>query len=152
MEALRGKRIGIEKGTSTHGGLLSALSARNIPESAMTFIDLNPGTMPEALMAGSIDAFAASEPTPSIAEIKGGRALMTFGKLGNQYPILLVVHKPFLDNRRNDLRQFLRALGEAEVFIRENSAETADILSKKTGMPLDVTRRAMSRHFSRFKV
>jgi ABC-type nitrate/sulfonate/bicarbonate transport system substrate-binding protein len=151
MEELRGKRIGIKKGTSTHGGLLSALSVLNIPESAMTFVDLNPGIMPEALMAGSIDAFAASEPTPSIAEVKGGRELMTFGKLGNQYPILLVVHQPFLDNRRNDLLRFLHALREAEIFIRENSAETADILAKKTGLPLDVTHRAMARHFFRLR-
>ena len=86
---LRGKRIGIKKGTSTHGGFLAALAIGNIPRTAITVVDLNPNTMPTALMAGSIDAFAASEPTPSLAELKGGRELITFGGLGNQYPCLL---------------------------------------------------------------
>jgi len=46
--------------------------------------------MPEALSAGSIDAYVASEPTPSLAEARGARVMGTPGGLGNSYPLLTV--------------------------------------------------------------
>jgi len=97
-------------------------------------------------MAGSIDAFAASEPTPSLAEEKGGRELITFGGLGNQYPIMMLAHASFLINREKDLLGFIGALRSAEAFIRKNPDETAKILGDTTGLPSEVTRRAMKRH------
>lgn len=146
LEDLRGKRIGIKKGTSTHGGFLAALLAGNIPRAAITVVDLNPNTMPAALMAGSIDAFAASEPTPSLAEQKGGRELITFGGLGNQYPIMMLAHASFLINREKDLLCFVAALRSAEAFVRKNPDETVKIMGDATGLPSEVTRRAMKRH------
>ncbi len=146
LEDLRGKRIGIKKGTSTHGGFLAALAAGNIPRAAITVVDLNPNTMPVALMAGSIEAFAASEPTPSLAELKGGRELITFGGLGNQYPIMMLAHATFIKNREKDLLRFIGALRSAEEFVRENPDETVKILGDTTGLPSEVTRQAMKRH------
>lgn len=146
LEDLRGKRIGIKKGTSTHGGFLAALAASNIPRAAITVVDLNPDTMPVALMAGSIEAFAASEPTPSLAELKGGRELITFGGLGNQYPIMMLAHATFIKNREKDLLRFIGALRSAEKFVRKNPDETVKILGDKTGLPSEVTRQAMKRH------
>lgn len=146
LEELRGMRIGIKKGTSTHGGFLAALAAGNISRAAITVVDLNPNTMPAALMAGSIDAFAASEPTPSLAEQKGGRELVTFGGLGNQYPIMMLAHTSFLKNHEKDFLCFVAALRSAEAFVSKNQAKTVEILSEATGLPFEVTRRAMKRH------
>jgi aliphatic sulfonates family ABC transporter substrate-binding protein len=146
LEDLRGKRIGIKQGTSTHGGFLAALSADNIPHTAIMIVDLNPNTMPIALMAGAIDAFAASEPTPSIAEQKGGRELITFGNLGNQYPIMMLAHTSFLENRKKAISGFIRALRSAEAFVRKRPDETARILGDATGLSIKVTRQAMTRH------
>lgn len=149
---LRGKRIGIKKGTSTHGGFLAALTAVNIPSTLIKTIDLNPNIMPDALLAGSIDAFAASEPTPSLAEQRGGRELTTFGGLGNRYPILMLARTSFLKNREADLLRFIGALRAAEMFVREHPDETAEILASATGLPLEIARRAMRRHSYRLSL
>lgn len=143
---LKGKRIGIKKGTSTHGGLLAALAAGNIPQSALKMVDLSPNTMPAALLAGSIEAFAASEPTPSLSELKGGRELITLGGLGNQYPVMILAHASFLIDHEKELRDFFKALRAAEAFVRENPDETAEILEDATGLPPEISRRAMKRH------
>jgi len=97
-------------------------------------------------MAGSIEAFAASEPTPSLAELKGGRELITFGGLGNQYPIMMLAHATFIKNREKDLLRFIEALRSAEAFVRKNPDETVKILGDTTGLPSEVTRQAMKRH------
>ncbi|WP_300669144.1 ABC transporter substrate-binding protein [Desulfoluna sp.] len=143
---LASKRIGIKKGTSTYGGLLAALSAAGISAGEITIVDLSPSTLPEALAAGSIDAFAASEPTPSMGELKGGRELMTFGGLGNQYPIMLLAQNEFLTTRRQDTLAFMVALKNAERFVLGHPEETAEIMAKATGLPLAAMRSAMTRH------
>jgi ABC-type nitrate/sulfonate/bicarbonate transport system substrate-binding protein len=146
LKDLRSKRIGIKLGTSTYGGFLAALSDADIPVNEMIVMDLSPGTMPEALMAGSVDAIAASEPTPSLAELQDGRQLATFGGLGNLYPILMVAQSDFLKKNELEIRRFIQALKAAEIFVHEYPDETSVLLSKTTGLPLDVTREAMKRH------
>jgi len=143
---LSGKRVGIKKGTSTYGGFLAALSAAGIPAGAITVVNLSPSILPEALAAGSIEAFAASEPTPSMGELKGGRELMTFGGLGNRYPIMLLAQNDFLTNREADTLAFMQALKTAEGFVRAHPEETAEIMARGTGLPREVMQSAMERH------
>jgi len=143
---LSGKRIGIKKGTSTYGGFLAAVNAAGIPAGAITVTNLSPSTLPEALAAGSIEAFAASEPTPSMGELKGGRELMTFGGLGNRYPIMLMAQNEFLTNRKEDTLAFMQALKTAENFVRTHPEETAEIMARATGLPSSVMESAMERH------
>lgn len=143
---LAGKRIGMKKGTSTYGGFLAAMDAAGIPAKEIQVIDLSPSTLPEALAAGSIDAFAASEPTPSVGEIKGGRELMTFGGMGNRYPIMMLAQSEFLKNREKETTGFVQALQDAERFVQDHPEQTVDIMAKATGLPPEVVRSAMARH------
>lgn len=146
LSDLKGKRVGVKKGTSTHGGLLSLLAARKIAVGDLKLVELNPDTMPTALATGSLDAFVASEPTPSLAEQQGGRELATLAGLGNTYPLLLLAKQATLQKRDADLRLFFNALAKAEQFIKKHPDETALILSKETGLTPAMTRRAMQRH------
>jgi len=90
LHDLKGKRFGIKKGTSTYCGFLALLSVHNMSPAEMTITNLDPDVMPEALIAGSIDAMVASEPTPSLAEMRGGRELAHLGGLGSSYPLVLL--------------------------------------------------------------
>jgi len=152
LEDLKGKRLGVKKGTSTYGGLLAALEKAGLRPSEIDIIDLTPPTMTEALLAGSLDAFAASEPTPSAAERKGARELTTLGGLGNAYPILILADRNWLDSRSDDARAFIRALKAAQRYAAEHPAETADIMAAETGLDPATTRRAMQRHEYRLRL
>lgn len=152
IDELRSRRIGIKKGTSTHGGFLAMLASRGIPTDAMVIIDLDPSTMPDALMAGSVDAIAASEPTPSLAELKGGRQLITFGGLGNAYPILILTREALITSREKEVVRFFNALREAEAFIRNHPDETAALMSRVTALPPAVAKQAMERHEYRLRL
>ncbi|OQX16105.1 MAG: hypothetical protein BWK76_12125 [Desulfobulbaceae bacterium A2] len=143
---LKGKRVAVKKGTSTYGGFLALLATHAIKPTELTIIDLDPGLMPEALAAGSLDAFVASEPTPSQAELRGGRALAHLGGMGNNYPLLLLAKTRTLDKRSWEMQKFFRALQRAERFIRQHPEETIAILGKETGLPVAIARAAMERH------
>jgi aliphatic sulfonates family ABC transporter substrate-binding protein len=149
---LRGRTVAVKKGTSTYGGLLAYLAANGVSPSEVRIIDMGPSEMPDALLAGSIDAFVASEPTPSLAEIRGARQVATMGHLGNTYPLLLLARNELLAARPDDVRRLLRALRRAEQFVRDRPDETAEMLARATGLPSDVARRAMARHSYRLQL
>lgn len=146
VRQLEGKRIAVKKGTSTYGGLLAYLDANGIDSAGISVVDMRPSDMPEALAAGSVDAIVASEPTPSLAETKGGRELATLGGLGNTYPILLVMSRGFCESRPDDAARFLNAMARAVAFVNEEPDLAARLLAQATGLPLEVVGKAMGYH------
>ena len=149
---LKGKRLGVKKGTSTHGGLLSLFAAKGIAVSDLKIVELDPTTMPIALAAGSLDAFVASEPTPSRAEQQGARELATLAGLDNTYPLMLLAKEATLQNREADLQKFFRALRKAELYLAKHQKEAVVMLSKETGLTPEMTLRAMKRHSYRLQL
>lgn len=143
---LRGKTIGVKKGTSTYGGLLAALKRDGMGPDAVRLVDLNPSVMATALQAGSIDAFAASEPTPSVAETKGARTLMDLSGLGNDYPIMLLSNRRYVAANHDTLVKFFAVLAKAQAYATAHPEETVQLMAKVTGLPVAATRVAMSRH------
>lgn len=67
MTALRGRRIAYVEGSSAHSTLLEALASAGLGESDVELVPMSVDTMPAALLAGDISAFAAWEPAPAIA-------------------------------------------------------------------------------------
>ena len=151
-EDLVTRRLAVKKGTSTYGGLLAFCDKAGIAIGDIRVIDMRPHEMTEALQAGSIDAFVASEPTPSLAEARGARELATLGGLGNKYPILLVARKNFLEQRPDEVARFMQAMKRAEEFVRDNPAETVALLSRISGLPRESARRAMGWHVYRLSL
>lgn len=146
LSDLKGKKLAVKKGTSTYGGLLAALKKQNISIDEIQIIDLSPSIMNDALAAGSIDAFVASEPTPSLAEGKSCRQLVTLGNLGNEYPIMILANRYILNERHADLVRFIRALKKAEDFAAKHPDQVAVIMSKETGLSLSSVKRAIELH------
>ena len=67
LTELRRKRIGYAFGSNAHYGLLDALSTAGLVEEDVRLIPIDVTEMPEALDAGTIEAFSAWEPTPCLA-------------------------------------------------------------------------------------
>lgn len=143
---LKGKTVGVKKGTSTYGGLLLLLDHEHIDPAEIRLIDMRPDEMPDALAAGSIDAFVASEPTPSLAEQRGAKQLTTLGGLGNTYPLLILARRDWLAAHPEQAAAFLRVLQKAEHTITTDPEKTAATLAAITGLTPEVARAAMARH------
>jgi aliphatic sulfonates family ABC transporter substrate-binding protein len=143
---LKGKTVGVKKGTSTYGGLLEFLKANDLSGEAVRTVDMRPADMPEALAAGSVDAICASEPTPSLAESRGNRPFADLAGLGNHYPILLMANERFVKAHPHQVVMFLRAMAQATRFVADHPEETADILAQVSGLDRDLCLKAMKRH------
>lgn len=149
---LKGKTLAVKKGTSTYGGLLAYLAANGLSAGSLRLVDMRPVDMPEALSAGSVDAICASEPTPSLAEKRGGTPFADLSGLGNAYPILLMGRQSFVDDHPDAVVQFLRAMERATRFVTDRPEETAGILSQATGLEPDLCLKALHRHVYRLNL
>jgi ABC-type nitrate/sulfonate/bicarbonate transport system substrate-binding protein len=144
---LVGKRIGVKKGTSTHGGLL-LFAQNNGLELKKEIIDIKPSLQLIALAAGQLDAMVASEPTPTQAEVNGfGRQLSTLGGQNNTYPIFILANNKFAQKNPETIVRFLKIITKAGLFLHHHPDEAALILSGVTGLEKEVIRRAMANHY-----
>jgi sulfonate transport system substrate-binding protein len=146
LQDLEGKRIGLKKGTSTHGAL-EFLAHKEGLDLRDEIIDMAPRDQLLALAAGELDGIVASEPTPSLAEVNGfGLELTTMAGLGNTYPIMLLVNRKFATNHPELVDKMIKALSKATTFIAERPEEAVSILATQSGLNPVVIRKAMTYH------
>jgi len=142
---LRGKRVGVQMGSSTHGAFLLFLEKNGLATSDLTLVPLNPSDMPEAMLAGQIDAGVGSEPWPSNIEerVQGSYEVATLSGLGNTYPLVLLVTEKLAEEHPDAIVAVLRATQEAVDFMHERPGEAAVLISEATGVPAERERKIM---------
>ena len=86
VEQLRKMRVGNAHGSTSHYALLQALGSVGLSEKVITLVPLEVNQMADALASGTIDAFAAWEPTPTAAVKKyPGRFTSIYRHISNSY-------------------------------------------------------------------
>jgi len=86
VEQLRNRKVGNAYGSTSHYALLQALGSVGLSEKEIIFVPLEVDQMADALADGSVDAFAAWEPTPTAALNKyPGRFANIYRHLSNSF-------------------------------------------------------------------
>ncbi len=142
---LRGRRVAVQMGSSTHGGFLLFLEKQSIVPGDVTLVPLNPRDMPEAMLAGDIDAGVGSEPWPSNIEerVDGSYEVATLSGLGNTYPLVMVVSERYAQEHPDAVTAALKATAQAVDFMHQHPGEAAALIADSTGVPLARERKIM---------
>lgn len=153
VSGLAGKRIGYVEASSAHHTLLQGLASTKLKESNVTLVAMRVDDMPEALMRGEIDAFAAWEPAPSTALRLSNKNRIVFRGLSSDY---FVISRSFEKQAPEAARILVAGYVRAIEWMRR-SQKNADLAahwaitdaekfsSKKTSLPanqiVSITRR-----------
>jgi NitT/TauT family transport system substrate-binding protein len=147
---LKGKRIGSEVGSITHGTLVNrVLAAEGTAPSDFTVINVRFRDMIGALLSNSVEAVTAVEPFLSAAERSGNvRAITDFCPYGKVY-MLLVANEQVRASVRK-VENFLQAVQEIDGIFSTDPAKAAriygdDLRSKGFDIPPDVAERIVAR-------
>ena len=135
---LRGKKIGFTAGTGSEVYTATLLKAAGLTAADVTLVNLRPQEMLPAMAAGSIDAFDTWEPHISNARKtlgEGAVLLDTKGLYSETFNI--VVTRPYLEANGPLLDKFLRALVDAEAWLRSNPDEAITTIAEAVGMKRD---------------
>ncbi len=126
MEGLRGKRVGVARGTGSETFWLSVVSKLNLNPADYTIVNVEAPEMVAALERGNIDAFAVWEPWPTRAM----RAIPNTRILVSNEAIQIVrnfvyMNKGWAEQNAEATQRLMRSLVQAQEFCASNPAEAA---------------------------
>jgi NitT/TauT family transport system substrate-binding protein len=132
---LRGKTIGITKGSTGHYFLGLLLARGGLELKDIHIVDLEATLLPEALSTGKVDAISTWEPHMYEAQKKlKGNSVLIESKGTFREDFYFTVLKDWAKNHPDSVRAFLRAIDRAETFIMENPKSAQLIVSKKLNL------------------
>jgi aliphatic sulfonates family ABC transporter substrate-binding protein len=130
---LKGKKIGVAIGSTSHYHTLQALSQNGLKAEDVTMVNLTPANMPPAYVAGQIDAAFVWEPNVGAMERAGAKAIATTKSLNMITGGAWVTRKAFLAESDDTVQRFLKAWDEAQkaykadpVGVRQYEAKRVD--------------------------
>jgi NitT/TauT family transport system substrate-binding protein len=130
---LRGKVVGVTKGTSGQFFLDMFLLTHGINSAEVETMDLAVGALTPAFVEGRVDAMATWEPHIFHAQrLLGANAFLFDTHNTVRTKFYLVATKYFITQRPEALQRFLHAMRRAEVFIQEHNKAAMDIASRRT--------------------
>lgn len=136
LQDLKGKRIAFTAGTGGEVYTHALLKRAGLTEKDVKLVNLRPQDMASALASGSIDAFNTWEPHVSNARrVLGSKIQLvdTRGTYSETFNIVLT--RDFLDKHGDAVSRFLRALVEAETWLKANRKDAIAVVAKAVNLP-----------------
>ena len=138
---LKGKRVGLMKGTTLDYYMDIFLKEHNIKYSEIEIVDMKIPKLNQALVKGELDAIITWEPNVHhVSNELGDNALTFTSNVGYTTEWFIVVMKEFAHKNPKTLEQFLKAIVKAENFIKKNPHESIKIHAKYTKQNIDTTK------------
>ena len=132
---LRGKKVGMTKGSSGQYFLDLFLSNNNLQLSEVEKVDLPTSQLVSNLTTGSVDAISTWNPHLYNAQkVLGGESIIFPTRKILRVDFYFVPNKNFLQNHPEAIARFLQALKQAEDFIKNNEDKSVDIVAKRLGL------------------
>ncbi|MDD4702517.1 MAG: ABC transporter substrate-binding protein, partial [Desulfovibrio sp.] len=125
------------------GAVYLYLKAQGIDPADVKLNNISQKDLVEALIVGSIDALAASEPTPmlTLEKASGSRELASLSGLGNDYPLLMVASRAYVDAHPEAIQAIVNGTAKAVDFINADPVAAGVETAAVTGAPADLETR-----------
>jgi NitT/TauT family transport system substrate-binding protein len=129
---LKGKRIGVSKGTNLEYELSTVLEKNSVAGSDVTLIDYPGEELAEAFIRGDVDAILTWQPFANEAAAQGsGRILFDSSDIPGLAPVVFVFNKSYIDSHPNDVQAYVNVWHKTTEFIKEHPGEAFGIIARK---------------------
>ncbi len=126
---LRGKKVGLTKGTNAQFLLDLLLIYNQIPSSEVEVVDIKPKDLVTAMENGDVDAISAWEPIPFEAEqALQGKTIKILNEEFYRKTFYFALQKNFARDNPGVVKRFIKAIDRANIFLRENENESQTIV------------------------
>ena len=145
LAELKGKRVGVGKGTSAHNLLVAALDKAGVGFDQITPVYLSPADAAAAFASDQIDAWAVWDPFFAIAETRYQPRVLARSSDVLKVNSYILGNKYFAKAHPEVVTTTIAALGEAAKWADANRDKVAAALHEVTGVPLDAQTIAAKR-------
>jgi sulfonate transport system substrate-binding protein len=139
LQDLKGKTVATTRGSVGHYLVIRALAAAKLSPNWVKLTFLSPGDAKAAFDSGSIDAWSTWAPYLLPAFKAKARTIIDGNTLVSGYGFL-VANNDAISGKRILLADFLKREAKALEWQKTHKEEFARVLSKETGLPLDIAR------------
>jgi NitT/TauT family transport system substrate-binding protein len=129
---IRGKRIGVKKGTFGEFFVREMLDQKGILPAEVTFVDVSPEAVPGSI-PDKIDLGHTYEPFTSEARAKGYQVIFSSAETPGLIVDIFAFRNHVIQERPEDVKAFIAAWFEALQYWQANPAESNAIIAKATG-------------------
>ena len=142
---LKGLRIATGRGSVGHYVLLRALEEAGLSPNDVQIIFLSPADANAAFSSGAIDAWSTWTPYLAAAVLHGGARVLVDGRALSTGTGFMAANVRSAETKRALLEDFLERNARALAWASSNTEAYAAVLSKETGLPIDVARYTANR-------
>jgi sulfonate transport system substrate-binding protein len=141
---LRGSKIAVLAGTSSHYGVLKLLKEAGVAPNSVEIIDMVPPDAKSAFGTGQVDAWAVWPPFVEQEELAGvGRVLPKGDALIHS---IMAVSGSFAAKNPATVKALVTILNETKAWMIKQPTEAQAIVAKELDIPVKVVERAWARH------
>lgn len=135
---LKGKKIGVNMGTSSHFFLGVFLIHNGMSISEVEIVNINIVDLPEALYNGNVDAISVWQPhTQRAMRLLQDQAVKMPSSEIYRATFNFAMLRSFTEDNQETIIKFLRAIDKAAVFIKSNSVESKEIISESLKVAIE---------------
>ena len=128
---LKGKKVGVNRGTSSHFFLAVFLIHNRLSISDVEMINIKTVDLPAALKNNEVDAISVWQPyTQTAMQLLGDNAVELPSSENYRTTFSFAVMKMFAKEHPESLQKFLRAIDKAAAFIRNDREKAQEIIAK----------------------
>ena len=141
---LRGRRIGVLQGTSSHYGLLKILKTAHLGPSDVDLRFMGPDEAKTAFETGRLDAWAVWPPFVEQQQVSGRGRVLTGGDAVIQS--IMVVPASLISKQEAIARALVGVIRQSKKWINENPEEAQGIVANELRIDIQVVRTAWGKH------
>lgn len=142
---LKGKKVGVGKGTSAHNLLVAALEKEGLAFTDIEPVYLSPADAAAAFASDKIDAWSVWDPFFAIAEVRYQPRVLVRSSDILDVNTYFLANKDFAKANPEFVTTTISALGEAAKWADQNRDKVAEALHEVTGVPLEAQTVAANR-------
>lgn len=135
---LKGKKVGVQKGSSAHYLLVRALAKAKLQWADIQPIYLTPADARAAFERGSVDAWAIWDPFFAATELAIQPRILTTGLGLSSNNSFYLASVPFVEQHPQAIAALFEALTKADRLVQENRPEAIKLIASFSGLDAGV--------------
>lgn len=145
LQALKGKRIAVQKGSSAH-----ELLAKTLKKAGLTWQDIQPIWLPPADARAAfdkqaVDAWAIWEPYLGTAELQGQTRTLIDGSAFPTTYSFYIGNPEFIQQHSDATQKFIHSVNSADQWIVQHPDQALQIYADSTGLTTAVARQVLNK-------
>ena len=142
---LKGKKIGVAKGSSAHDLLIAALESAGIAWADINPVYLAPADAASAFSRGAIDAWSIWDPFYAIAELKQKARPLPIDPKANLQNSFFLANRDFLAKHPDIVSAVNEEIAKATQWSDAHRDEVAKLWAEASGVDIEAQKRSVAR-------